>query len=110
LKIIARGENALIRRNLEQVDGTDLLLNTLTTLTVEIIQFGNVIETLTFPHDKLRIGSSDSQAELEVSTDVSAQFVAGKVSARWTVIGESDIFTAEGIQKDIITEDILDVK
>lgn len=110
MKIIARGENALIRRNLEQVDGTDLLISTLTTLSVEIIQFGNVIETITYPHNKLRIGSSDSQAELEITTDISAQFSVGRVSARWTVIGESAIFTAESIQKDIITEDILDVK
>lgn len=109
MKRIAQGENALIRRDLKKSDGTALLLSTLTTFTAEIIQGGNVIELLTYPSAKLRQGTTTSQAELEVTTDVSAKFRKGRVEVRWTLIAPSVIFTSEDIQKDIITEDILDV-
>jgi hypothetical protein len=109
VKRIAQGENALIRRNLKQADGSNLLLSTLSTFTAEIIQAGNVIELLTYPSAKLREGTTTSQAELEVSTDVSAQFRKGRVSIRWTLVAPSVVFTSEDIQKDIITEDVLDV-
>lgn len=109
MKRIAQGENALIRRNLLKADGTALLLSTLTLLKAEILQNGSVIETLTYPVAKLRQGATTSQAELEVNTTVSASFKKGRVAIRWTIQATSAIFSAEGIQKDIITEDVLDV-
>ena len=109
LKRIEKGENALIRRDLKKVDGTDLLLSTLTTFTAEILQNGKVIETLTYPSTKLRQGSTTSQAELEITTTVSNQFRKGKVCVRWTLVAPSTVFTDEDIQKDIITEEVLDV-
>lgn len=111
MKRIAQGENALIRRNLKKADGTDLLLASLTTLTADIIQNGVVIESLTYPSAKLRQGATTSQAALEVSTTVSAQFHKGRVEVKWTLVQPNvTIFAAELIQKDIITEDILDVR
>lgn len=109
MKRIAQGENAIVRRNLLKADGTPLLLSTLTTLRAEIVQSGMVIETNTYPSTKLRQGGSTSQAELEVTTDISATFLKGRVAIRWTVVAPSLIFTAEDIQKDIITEDVFDV-
>lgn len=109
MKRIAQGENALIRRNLLKADGTALLLSSLTLFTAEIIQKGIVIETNTYPEDKLRQGSTTSQAELEVTTDISDLFRKGRVAIRWTIEANSALFSSEGIQKDIITEDVLDV-
>lgn len=109
MKRIAQGENAIVRRNLLKADGTALLLSTLTLLRAEIIQSGTVIETNTYPSAKLRQGGSTSQAELEVTTDISAKFKKGRASIRWTIQANSAVFTAEGIQKDIISEDVFDV-
>jgi hypothetical protein len=110
LKQITHGDNALIRRNLKKVDKTDLLLEDVTTLSVEISQNGTVIETIVYPHAKLRQGSTTSQVELEVTTDVSAQFVKGKVTAKWKIVVASEIFTSEDIQQSTKYETILDVK
>lgn len=110
MKLITKGENAIIRRNLEKADGSDLMADDLTTISVDIIQNGNTLETLSYPTPKLRKGTVDWQVDLEISTDISNQFTTGKVVARWTLIGSSAIFTAEAIQKVIIIEDILDVK
>lgn len=109
MKRIAQGENALIRRNLLKADGTALLLSSLTTLTAQVIQKGIVIETLTYPSTRLRQGGTTSQAELEINTTVSGQFKKGRITIRWTIVATSIIFTAEGVQKDIIDEDVLDV-
>jgi hypothetical protein len=110
LKQITHGDNALIRRNLKKVDETVLLLADVTTLSAEISQNGSVIETLTYPHAKLRQGATTSQVELEVSTDVSAKFGKGKVTVKWTIVVASAIFTSEGSQKSTKYENILDVK
>lgn len=110
MKIIAKGENALIRRNLKKADGTALLLSSLTTFTAELMQGGNVIELVTYPSAKLRQGATTSQGEYELNTTISNTLKKGRVSIRWTFIANNVLFTAEGIQKDIITEDVLDVK
>lgn len=73
------------------------------------MQNGTVIETVTYPSAKLRQGGSTSQAELEVVVATSLKFKKGRVSVRWTVTAASAIFTSDLIQKDIITEDILEV-
>jgi hypothetical protein len=109
MKRIAKGENAIVRRNLLKADGTPLLLSTLSTLTAEIIQSGLILETNTYPSAKLRQGGSTSQAELEVTTNISDMFLKGRVAIRWTIVAPSLIFTVEDIQKDIITEDVFDV-
>jgi hypothetical protein len=110
MKRIAQGENVLIRRNLKKVDGGDLLLTNVATLQAEIIQEGSVIEILSFPSPRLRQGLLPNQAELEIVTDTSNRFKKGRVAIRWTIICDSNIFLAERIQKDIITEDVLDVR
>jgi hypothetical protein len=109
VKRITQGENALVRRYLLKADGTPLLLADLTLLQADILQTGNIIETNTYPSAKLRQGVSTSQVELEVTTDISARFRKGRVAIKWTLQAPSLIFTAEDIQKDIITEDVFDV-
>jgi hypothetical protein len=109
VKRITAGENAIIRRNLEKADGTALLLSSLTSLTAEIMQNGVVIESLTYPAAKLRQGATTSQIELEINTTVSVRFKKGRVSVRWTIVASSAVFTAEGSQKNIKSQDVLDV-
>lgn len=92
-----------------KADGTSLLLANVSELTAEIIQKGEVKEMLTYPSSKLREGTSTSQIELELSTDVSATLQKGRVTVRWTIVGANALFQHEGIQKDIITEDVLTV-
>lgn len=110
MKRIGQGENALIRRFLKKADGTDLLLSELTLLRAEVMQKGNVMETLTYPTAKIRQGSTNYQVEVEIDTTLSEQFAKGRVSIKWTLEADSLLFSAEGIQRDVIEEDILDVK
>jgi hypothetical protein len=109
LKRITTGENAIIRRNLLKADGTVLLLSSLTSLTAEIMQNGVVIESLSYPVAKLRQGASTSQIELEINTTTSAKFKKGRVNVRWTIVASSAVFTSEGSQKNIKSQEVLDV-
>jgi hypothetical protein len=110
MKRIAQGENVLVRRDLKRVDGSDLLLIHVAILQAEIIQEGSVIEILSYPSPRLRQGLLPNQVELEIVTDTSNRFKKGRVAIRWTIVCDSTLFLAERIQKDIITEDVLDVR
>ena len=110
MRVINKGENVLIRRNLKKADGTDLLLADISSLTVAIIQDGYVIEQLAYPSAYLRQGESTSQLELEISTTISGNFKTGKVTLKYTVVFPNTDFDAEGIQKDIVEEQALTVK
>lgn len=110
MRVIQKGENVIIRRNLLKADGSALLLAQITSLSVAIIQDGYVIETLTYPGTHIRQGESTSQLELEISTTNSNKFKKGKVNLKYTLIFANIEFEAEGIQKDIIEENVLNVK
>lgn len=110
MRIINKGENVIIRRNLQKADGSNLLLSEITSLSVSIIQDGAVIETLTYPSTYLRQGQSTNQLELEISTTNSNKFKVGKVSLKYTIVFANAEFTGEGTQKDIIEEPILNIK
>lgn len=109
MKRIAKGENALIKRNLKKADGTDLLLADTTLLKAEVIQNGSVLETITYPHARLRQGDTTSQVVLEINTTLSNMFTVGRVAVRWTIQIVSAVFSSELLQKDIITKDVLTV-
>ena len=110
MKVIQKGENVIIRRNLLKADESALLLADITSLTVDIKQGGDVIDTLTYPGAYIRQGESTSQVEIEISTTNSNKFKAGKVSLRYTIIANNADFSGEGTQKDIIQEDVLSVQ
>ena len=110
MRVINKGENVIIRRNLLKADGSNLLLSETTSLTVDVIQNGYVIESYTYPSTYLRQGESTNQMELEISTTISNQFKKDKVSLKYTLIFANAEFSGEGVQKDIIEENALIVK
>jgi hypothetical protein len=110
MRVITQGENCIIRRNLKRADKTPLQLAETSLLKAEIIQDGTVLETLTYPVAKLRQGQTSSQAELEVTTDVTNKFRKGKVSVRWEIRINNAEFDVENFQSDKITEVVFDVR
>lgn len=110
MRVINKGENVIIRRNLLKSDGTALLLSTVSSLSVNLVQDGVVVEAYTYPSTYLRQGTSTSQLELEISTAVSNSFKKGKVTMKVTITFANVEFDAEGLQRDIIEEAILNVK
>jgi hypothetical protein len=110
MKQINRGENALIQRDLKKLDATPLLLTEVDSVVAEVIQNGNVIETLSYPSPRLRQGSTPSQVILEIITTISQLFTRGIVELRWTIIGDHAMYTAEGKKTNIIVEQVLDVR
>lgn len=110
MRLINKGENVLIRRNLQKADGSNLLLSEVSSIVAAITQDGYVIDTLSYPSTYLRQGDSTSQLELEITTATSDRFKPGKVIVKYTIIFANPEFEGEGIQKDIIVEHTLNVK
>lgn len=100
----------MIKRNLKKVDGSDLDIDDVTSIVVDIIQKGIVVETYAYPATYLYQGDTAHQIVLEVNTTISGSLVQGEVMARWTITAGNAAFQGEGIQKDIIDEKILFIK
>lgn len=98
---IAKGENFLVRFNLKQKDGTALLLSSLTSMSVDILQNSKVIESLTYPSANLRQGETTSQAEVEVRTVTSNKFSKGNVFLKTTIVAPDSDFDTEEAQTKV---------
>ncbi len=101
---IYAGENLLLQRDLKDADGNNLLLSSLTSLRVDILQDEKLITTYYYPSGYFRQGATNSQVEIEVSTEISTQLRRGNLSFRYTITAPNTEFTAEGSQIDIFTE------
>jgi hypothetical protein len=106
---IKKGENALIHKFLKKKDKSNFDRTEFDTLTVELLQAGNVITTYEFDSDYLRAGTDDNEIELEISTAISSLFSGGKVIARYTFsVPDVDLF--DSAFTVILTEEILNVE
>jgi len=87
MSTITRGENSIIQRNLFYSNGTTpLLLADLETITAEIVQYDVVLATYVYETDpEIRQGTSASNIEIEVTTEVSQKFKEGPVYIRLTM-------------------------
>jgi hypothetical protein len=111
MRTIFKGENVIFQRNLKKADGSPLLYADVSTLTVALIQNGEVIETLTKGVGAyIRQGDTTSQLEYEISTTTSNKFSRGRVMAKYTLIYTNAEFSGEGTQKASPEEWILVVK
>lgn len=110
MRIINKGENIIIRRNLKQANGDELPLSNVESLKLEILQSGTLVERLEYPSQFLRLGELSNQIEIEVSTSVSNRFRKGRVTFKYEITVQNDDFAGEGIQKDVIEEAVLVVK
>jgi hypothetical protein len=110
MKRITAGENVLFKRDLKKADGSDLLLADLLSVEIEIYQGGSVLIKYAYGTDgQLRAGDTPHQIILEITPGLSDTLKQGKVAAKWTLKGENALFT-DGVQVDIIREELLDVR
>ncbi len=105
---LKKGENAVIKRLLKQRDGSDFARTEFTTLAVELIQSGQLIQSYAYPSTYLRAGTASNEIELEITTTISALFSSGNVVAKYTFAGSDAEFDG-GVFTIIITEEILAV-
>ena len=99
---IKKGENFIVRFDLKDKFGDPLSLGAgVVSIIAEIMQHGQVVETLTYPTTNLRQGEFISQAELEVIQATSNKFTKGDVTVRTTIIAEDPDFDTELEQKKI---------
>lgn len=104
---IIKGENFVLRRDLQLADNSPLLVATLTELKADLIQNGVVIKNYTYPSSELRDGTTTSQIELEIKEATSLLLSPGMCQIRWYLKRPNAVFQADTFQKDIISEDNL---
>lgn len=102
---IKTGENFIVRLDLKDKDGSNLLLSSLVSMGVDVKQNGSVLESMTYSSTNLRQGETTSQAEIEVRTTTSAKFKKGNVYLKVTVVAPDSDFDTESNQTKI--EEIL---
>lgn len=111
LKIV-RGENSIHRFNLLQPDKiTPLPISSLTLIQVDLflgIDPLNV-SSYAYPSADLRIGLTLSQVELEITKTVSTLLPPGIIRAKLTLEQPDPAFQTDGVQRDEIYIDILQV-
>ncbi|MBX9669381.1 MAG: hypothetical protein K2X93_17280 [Candidatus Obscuribacterales bacterium] len=99
MRQINAGANFIVKRSLYQSSGAALLLASLTSLTVELLQKGAVLETWTYNGSTWTTGFSadgTSGVKLEVSSAQSLTLDDGKVSLRWTLVFPNAEFSVDG--------------
>lgn len=109
---IKQGENALLTKFLKKKDKSDFARSLFSSMTLDLIQKGAVIQTYTFvdsPVSYLRAGVATNEVIIEISTTVSAKFSGGKVIGKFTIL-VPDASLVEGTFKNIITEELLNVE
>lgn len=106
---IIKGENAIVRINLTQADGTTALLySDCLLIKAEVIQLGRVLVTYIAGTDaEIRQGATTSQVEIEIKKAVTESFIAGtKVQLKLYIETANAEFSVDGEQSDIMIEDI----
>lgn len=96
-KALTIGANYISEIDLVDSDGNTILRSDIDDMTVQIRQYGRVIETLTWGTDlELTAGTSGSQLKIETSSELTAMLKEGKVYAR-PVIGDTNaLYTEDG--------------
>ena len=110
------GENLIWRGNLIQKDGSAILLATggpsggAVEASVDLIQNGKVLESLTYPSANFRQGETTSQLEYEIIRSISNLFTKGNVTIKVTVTVSDSDFDTESVQKKVYEKLIANVK
>ena len=100
---IIRGETRLEKISLvNQTNGNPVLVETLTSVKVELYQNLNTFATYEYPSDQLRLGDSSNELFLEVTSVVSALFLPGIIRCKITISQPMINFTANPYAVDCI--------
>ena len=100
---IIRGETRLEKISLvNQTNGNPVLIETLTSVKVELYQNLNTFATYEYPSDQLRLGDSSNKLFLEVTSAVSDLFLPGIVRCKITISQPMINFTANPYAVDCI--------
>lgn len=98
-KNLTIGANYISEIDLVDSDGNTILRADIDDMTVQIRQYGRVIETFIWGTDlELTPGTSGSQLKIETSSELTALFKEGKVYAR-PVIGDDNALYTEDTQR-----------
>lgn len=100
---IIRGETRLEKISLvNQTNGNPVLVETLTSVKVELYQNLNTFATYEYPSDQLRLGDNPNELFLEVTSVVSALFLPGIIRCKITISQPMINFTANPYAVDCI--------
>lgn len=100
---IIRGETRLEKISLvNQTNGNPVLVETLTSVKVELYQNLNTFATYEYPSDQLRLGDNPNELFLEVTSIVSALFLPGIIRCKITISQPMINFTANPYAVDCI--------
>ena len=107
---IIRGETRLEKISLvNQTNGNPVLVETLTSVKVELYQNLNTFATYEYPSDQLRLGDSSNELFLEVTSAVSNLFLPGVIRCKITISQPMINFTANPYAVDCIDYEIYKV-
>lgn len=107
---IIRGETRLEKISLvNQTNGNPVLVETLTSVKVELYQNLNTFATYEYPSDQLRLGDNPNELFLEVTSIVSALFLPGIIRCKITISQPMINFTANPYAVDCIDYEIYKV-
>lgn len=107
---IIRGETRLEKISLvNQTNGNPVLVETLTSVKVELYQNLNTFATYEYPSDQLRLGDNPNELFLEVTSVVSALFLPGIIRCKITISQPMINFTANPYAVDCIDYEIYKV-
>lgn len=107
---IIRGETRLEKISLvNQTNGNPVLVETLTSVKVELYQNLNTFATYEYPSDQLRLGDNPNELFLEVTSVVSALFLPGVIRCKITISQPMINFTANPYAVDCIDYEIYKV-
>jgi len=107
---IFKGENILIRRNIQDKLGNPIPLEIFTSIQVFLEKkLGDILQTYTYPSANLRQGENNSQLELEITSTISESLPTGNIFLKYVFKKAESEFETELIFTDIIREHILEV-
>lgn len=107
---LARGENAILKRNLLQSDGTTLTVASVTSIAVNLTHSGYLVKSYTYSPtttSAFRSGDNGGQVLLEITPTVSASMPVGKIVAEYVVTVPDAAFLDGSSQVDRIYEHVL---
>lgn len=105
---IQNSGNAIIRRNLFQADGTDLLLSSCNSISVQLLRGNTVIATYTYgTSPEVREGEQASQLEVEVKSALTKN--TGKITMDVLITISDASFVVDRSNRQRFSEEIINV-
>lgn len=88
-------------------DSSPLLLSSLVSASVDIVQNSKIIKSYIYPSAELRQGLNTTQLELEIKEAISLLLVPGLCKLTWRLKRPNSAFQVDTFQSDVINEENL---